>query len=162
MILIGFGGNMPSSAGAVPATLRAALALMPDYGISPRTVSPFYRAAPVPVSDQPWFVNGVAVVESARTPSAIMAALLQIEKKFGRVRGEKNAARTLDLDLLDYEGKIIADEGLMLPHPRMHARAFVLLPLRDVMPAWRHPVTGAELGALIAALPPEQKTEKIF
>ena len=82
--------------------------------------------------------------------------LHQIESQFGRIRNLRNEARVLDIDLVDFGGMVTHRENLILPHPRMHERAFVLLPLRDVAPDWRHPVTRSDLGALIAALPDNQ------
>ena len=155
MIFIGLGANMPSRVGEPAATLHAVLAKLPEHEINVVRVSPFYRSAPVPVSDQPWFVNAVAEVQTALAPTALMQALLQIEKNFGRTRGTKNAPRVLDLDLLDYDGKILHEAGLELPHPCLHERAFVLHPLRDLAPAWKHPITGLQVAALIAALPPQ-------
>jgi 2-amino-4-hydroxy-6-hydroxymethyldihydropteridine diphosphokinase len=159
MILIGLGGNLPGESGSVTATLRAALEEIAAAGLVIKNVSPFYRSAPVPMSDQPWFVNAVAEISGRLSPAGILDVLLETEKKFGRVRGEKNAARILDLDLLDYEGRVMRHERLVLPHALMHERAFVLLPLRDLAPAWKHPVTGDGIDALIARLP-EQAIER--
>jgi 2-amino-4-hydroxy-6-hydroxymethyldihydropteridine diphosphokinase len=128
-----------------------------EAGLGVRRRSRWYESAPVPASDQPWYVNGVVAVVSTLTAPAVLDRLHRIEEDFGRLRGEANAARTLDLDLLDFDGVIVTPpEGhaLRLPHPRLHERAFVLLPLRDVAPNWRHPVFGKDVGALIAELAP--------
>lgn len=121
--------------------------------------SPWYRTAPVPVSDQPWYVNIVAEVATELPPDALLQTLHAIEDVFGRVRTVPNAPRLIDLDLLDYRGEIVLPEPgkATLPHPRMAERAFVLRPLADLAPDWRHPVTGASIQALLAALPPEQE-----
>lgn len=124
-------------------------------GIRSAATSLFYETAPVPVSDQPWFVNAVAAVETDLDAASLLAVLHQVEQEFGRVRRERNEARVLDLDLIDYKGMVSAGSPL-LPHPRMAERAFVLLPLRDVAPGWRHPVSGRTVDDLIAALPPDQ------
>ena len=85
-----------------------------------------------------------------------MAELARTETAFGRVRSARNAPRTLDLDLIDYDGRI--EQGaLVLPHPRIEQRGFVLIPLADVAPGWRHPVTGRSVKELIAALPEEER-----
>jgi 2-amino-4-hydroxy-6-hydroxymethyldihydropteridine diphosphokinase len=159
MILIGLGANMPSRAGEPAATLHAALAKLPELGISVTRVSSFYRSAPVPESSQPWFVNAVAEVKTALKPGELMQALLKVEKDFGRERGVKNAPRLLDLDLLDYDGQVARDAELELPHPRLHERAFVLYPLRDLAPEWKHP-DGKKIAALVNELG-AQKLEKI-
>ena len=84
-----------------------------------------------------------------------------VETDFGRLRSAANAARTLDLDLLDYDGRVLAGPQLTLPHPRMATRSFVLVPLRDVAPGWRHPVTGQGLAELLAALPDRDIPKKL-
>ena len=164
MILIGLGANLPSPRFGPPlATCRAALQALDAEGLRVVARSRWYRGAPVPLSDQPWFVNGVASVETTLPPAAVLSALHRIEDAFGRVRGKVNAPRTLDLDLLDYEGLVSADDGKgpVLPHPRLSGRAFVLLPLRDIVPGWRHPESGESLTDLIARLPVDQVTEPV-
>ena len=107
--------------------------------------SRLWRTRPVPDHGDPWFINAVAAVETPLPPAELLAHILAIEAEFGRQRPYFNAPRILDLDLIDYNGLI--SEGMPhLPHPRLHIRAFVLLPLQDVAPAWRHPASGAALG----------------
>lgn len=161
MILIGLGANLPSSAGPPLKTLEAALRALGDAGVEIAARSRWYRTAPVPASDQPWFVNGVARIETSLEPIELLALLQKIERQFGRQRGIRNAARTLDLDILDYEGNVDEGPDLTLPHPRMPERAFVLLPLAEVAPDWRHPKSGQRVATLIAALPVGQKAEPI-
>jgi len=166
MILLGLGGNLPSAAhGSPQATLSAALAQLDEAGVRILRRSPWYRSAPVPAGDQPWFVNAVAVAATALPPPAVLDLLHQVERGFGRIRRERNEARPIDLDLLAYNDIVTGDAalgtGLVLPHPRLQDRAFVLLPLRDVAPDWRHPATGATLDEMIAALPPGQQVERM-
>jgi 2-amino-4-hydroxy-6-hydroxymethyldihydropteridine diphosphokinase len=111
----------------------------------------------VPMSDQPWYVNGVVAVETTLAPMALLESLLAVEDGFGRHRSAPNAARTLDLDLLDYDGTQCAGERLVLPHPRLHERRFVLAPLAEIAPQWRHPRSGKTAAELLAALPPGQQ-----
>ncbi len=153
MILIGVGANLPSAAGSPRQTCEAALAHLGRLGVVVAARSPWYETAPVPVSDQPWFVNGVARVETALSPAGLLAALHLTEAAFGRLRTLANAARTLDLDLLAYRDVVRTDVAPLLPHPRLHERAFVLFPLRDLAPAWRHPVLGETAENLAARLP---------
>jgi 2-amino-4-hydroxy-6-hydroxymethyldihydropteridine diphosphokinase len=152
MILIALGSNLPTSAGGPLDTCRAALRELTAQGVRVRAHSPWYESAPVPASDQPWFVNGVARVDTTLTAPELLALLHAIETRFGRARSVANAARTLDLDLLAYGETILRAGPLRLPHPRLHERAFVLLPLRDVAPDWRHPDLGLTPAALLAAL----------
>lgn len=154
MILIGIGSNLPSEVAGPPLdTCEAALAALAGENIRLLARSRWYRSAPVPASDQPDYVNGVALVESAHDPVALLAALQRIETAFGRRRGPMNAARTLDLDILAY-GDLVRRNGQppALPHPRLQDRAFVLLPMVEVAPDWRHPESGLGLAELIAAL----------
>ncbi|MBI1239295.1 MAG: 2-amino-4-hydroxy-6-hydroxymethyldihydropteridine diphosphokinase [Alphaproteobacteria bacterium] len=157
MILIALGANLASRAGPPLATLQAALRRLPEHGIAVAACSPFYQSAPVPASDQPAFVNAVARVETTLPPEGCLAALLAVEREFGRERRARWAARTLDLDLIDHEGRVLQAPGLTLPHPEAKRRAFVLVPLRDVAPDWRDPVSGVGIAALIEALPAETR-----
>lgn len=160
MILIGLGANLPSAAGAPAATLAAALAELEAAGVAVERRSPWYRTAPLPADDQPWYVNGVAAVATRLGPEELLALLHRIEAGFGRRRRRRNEPRELDLDLLDYQGLVRA-AAPVLPHPRLTERAFVLLPLADVAPGWRHPATGAGTAELIAALSPGQRLERL-
>ena len=159
MVLIGLGGNLPSSAGQPPQTFAAALAALGQYGCRVVARSPLYRTAPVPVSDQPWFVNAVAQLATDLGPEALLAALLAVEARFGRQRSVPNAARPLDLDLLAYDEICLDGPDLVLPHPRLHLRAFVLRPLVDLAPDWRHPRLGRTARELLVALPPGETVE---
>lgn len=157
MILIALGANLPSAAGGPRETLEAALAQLEAAGVRVVARSRWYRTAPVPASDQPWFVNGVARVETALDPAALLTVLRRIEQAFGRQRTVLNAARSLDLDIIDYDGRVENTPELTLPHPRMQDRAFVLLPLAEIAPSWRHPTLGKTVETLISALPEGQK-----
>jgi 2-amino-4-hydroxy-6-hydroxymethyldihydropteridine diphosphokinase len=153
MILIALGANLPSAVGGPEKTLEAALAAIQSRGVRVEQVSRYYRSLAWPNPSDPPFVNAVARLKTKLSPAELLHLLHQVEAEFGRVRGEKNAPRTLDLDLIDYDGRI--EEGEVdLPHPRVATRAFVLTPLREVAPNWRHPVSGSTVSDLIAALPP--------
>ncbi len=152
--LIAIGSNLPVPGCAdSAATCEAALNALEMHDIRIAGRSRWYRTAPVPASDQPDFINGVVAVETPLDPVALLAVLHAVEDRFARRRSVPNAARTLDLDLIDVAG-VIRDgpDGPILPHPRMQDRAFVLIPLRDVAPAWRHPETGLDIAAMLAAL----------
>jgi 2-amino-4-hydroxy-6-hydroxymethyldihydropteridine diphosphokinase len=155
MILIGLGGNLASDLGSPRDTLTEALRRLEAGGVRVLARSPWYRTAPVPISDQPWYVNAVASVATDLSPARLLRLLHEIEAALGRMRGAPGAARTCDLDILAYDDRLSGPgEAFVLPHPRLHERAFVLLPLRDVAPGWRHPRLGLSVEALIAALPP--------
>jgi len=158
-VFIGLGANLPHERfGSPRQTLEAALAELARRGVRTVRVSPWYRTAPVPASDQPWYVNAVAEVASDLPADALLAELHAVEAAFGRARTVPNAARPIDLDLLDFHGEIAAGGPgrATLPHPRMTDRAFVLLPLADLAPEWRHPVSGLSVRTLIEALPADQ------
>lgn len=116
-------------------------------------VSPFYNSPAWPDPSHPPYVNAVVLVQTPLGPAALLEALHRIEAAFGRERSVPNAPRTLDLDIVDYDGRV--EEGPpVLPHPRAAERAFVLKPLADLAPAWKHPTARKTVGALMAALPP--------
>ena len=105
-------------------------------------VSSLYRTAPVGIHGQPDFINAVAAIQTRLSPHALLAALFEIEARFGRRRDFHHAPRTLDLDLLLYDDQVIDSPKLTLPHPRMHLRAFVMAPLIEVAPNCRIPGRG--------------------
>jgi len=156
VILIGVGSNLPSPKFGTPLqTGEAALAELRRRGITVSRQSRWYESAPVPISDQPWFVNAVAAVETDLSPEALLSLVHEIEAEFGRVRRTRDEARILDLDLLVYND-LVSQRPPVLPHPRMHQRSFVLLPLAELVPGWRHPVSGESIEQLIAALASDQ------
>jgi 2-amino-4-hydroxy-6-hydroxymethyldihydropteridine diphosphokinase len=152
MIVVALGSNLPSEAGSPRDTLYAALDRLAAHGARIDAVSPLYETPAWPDPSDPRYVNAVARVSSDLPPRDLMALLQKIETSLGRTRSRRNAPRTLDLDLIDYDGRV--EKGPpVLPHPRMRGRAFVLKPLFDIAPDWRHPVSGEPIAALLAALP---------
>jgi 2-amino-4-hydroxy-6-hydroxymethyldihydropteridine diphosphokinase len=166
MILIGMGANLPGRDDVPPMeTCRhAVLAMDAIPGLRLRGLSRWYQTAPVPVSGQPPYVNAIAHLAAdpgtaEPDPGELLATLQAMEARAGRVRGERNAARVLDLDIIAMgeAGRMVRGApDPVLPHPRAHLRAFVLVPLRDVAPDWVHPMLGRGLADLIAALPPQE------
>ncbi len=159
-IYIGLGANLSHPIfGSPRSTLEHALTLLSAKKIGIKAVSPWYKTTPIPLSDQPDYVNAVAEIETALNPAALLACLQEIELFLGRVRSTPNAARAVDLDILAYGNRISEpgkDPPPHLPHPRMESRAFVLLPLRDLAPTWVHPKLGKSINELIFAMPSGQ------
>jgi 2-amino-4-hydroxy-6-hydroxymethyldihydropteridine diphosphokinase len=91
----------------------------------------------------------------------LLAALQAIERRFGRVRGEPNAPRVLDLDILDYQGDVMNSTSLVLPHPRLNERRFVLVPIAEIAPDWRHPILGLTASQLLAELSADQQIQRL-
>jgi 2-amino-4-hydroxy-6-hydroxymethyldihydropteridine diphosphokinase len=161
MILIGLGANLPSDAGPPADTLKRALGELERHGVEIRRVSFFYKTPAWPDPADPAFVNAVAAVQTRLQPVELLMLLHGVETALGRLRSAPNAPRTLDLDLLDYDGQVLDTPRLVLPHPRVAARSFVLVPLRDVAPDWRHPVTGQGVEELLAALPDRDAPKRL-
>ena len=150
---------MPSRFGDPHETLEQAKKAMAQRGIIVSRSSRTWLTAPVPLSDQPWYHNAVVEVSTILTPSFLLRELQAIEEDFGRVRSERNAPRILDLDLIAYNDTVLDKPDLMVPHPRMHQRAFVLRPMFEITQEWGHPVMKVYLDDLIKNLPPEQQVE---
>lgn len=166
MIIVGLGTNLASERHGPPlATLERALGRLAALGVIVARRSRWYRSAPMPPApDQPCYVNGVAIVATDLEPAGLLALLHCIEAEFGRVRSAANAARVLDLDLLAYGQRIGHGEvpgEPILPHPRLAERSFVLCPLAELLPAWRHPVTGRGVDEMLARLAWDQRAEPI-
>ena len=158
MILIALGANLPSEAGSPEQTLRASLGALSENGVRITAVSRAFMSQAWPNPSDPPFINAVATIGKVSGPVALMDKLESIERTFGRVRGARNAPRTLDLDLIDYDGRV-ENGPPILPHPRAHERVFVLVPIMDIAPDWRHPVSGKSVTEMIAALPGTARTD---
>jgi 2-amino-4-hydroxy-6-hydroxymethyldihydropteridine diphosphokinase len=154
--LIAFGANIPSRVGAPEKTIEAARATLEDNSVRIRRMSSLYETPAWPDPNDPFFINAVAAGETSLNPGELLRRFHETETAYGRTRSAPNAPRTLDLDLLDFDGRI--EEGPpALPHPRMERRAFVIVPLAEVAPAWRHPLTGRTAAALLSSLSAEER-----
>lgn len=142
---VALGANLGDPVAQVTAGL-AALAVLPQTRLLAQ--SSLYRTAPVGYAGQPDFINAVAAVETTLSPRELLAALLAIEQRHGRVRDFSNAPRTLDLDVLLYGDLQLHEDGLTIPHPRLHERAFVLVPLAEIAPDCGVPARGTVSGLL--------------
>jgi 2-amino-4-hydroxy-6-hydroxymethyldihydropteridine diphosphokinase len=161
-VYIGLGANLPSPTHGMPReTLAAAMRDLAARGLAIVARSALYESEPVPVSDQPWFLNAVIEVATDLSPPEVLAILHSVENAFGRIRGIRNEPRVLDLDLLDHRGAVRdGPDSPLLPHPRLVDRAFVLLPLRDIAPDWHHPVSGLKITELLESLPEGQRIRR--
>lgn len=151
---LALGANLNSPAGPPAATISAAIALLRDFG-SLRAQSSLWLTPPVGFADQPWFHNAVVQMETTLTPDTLLRTILQIERHFGRDRENalRNGPRPLDLDMLLIDDAVIETNELILPHPRMTDRLFVLLPLAEIAPTLIHPITQRTIADHLAALP---------
>ena len=141
-----------SLAGAYPsreALLDAAVEALASEGLKVAARSSWWTSAAWPDPAAPAYLNGVALVETTLPAGEVLAALHRVEARFDRRRGALNAPRTLDLDLIAH-GRTVTEAGLVVPHPRAQERLFVMGPLAEVAPGWRHPVGGRTAGDLAA------------
>ena len=162
MIFVGIGSNLAAPGYSSPQnTAEAALAALPGIHAALCARSSWYASEPVPASDQPWFINAVVEIGTELPAPELLARLLALEARFGRERSVPDAARTLDLDLLDYDGFRCSTPDLVLPHPRLRERRFVLLPLQEIAPQWRHPRLGLTVAELLGRLPSGQAIRRL-
>ena len=160
-IFLGIGANLTPDGyeGPMEGCLAAIESLKED-NIEVVAISPWYKSAPVPISDQPWYHNAVVEIKTDLAPEIVIGILHDREARFGRVRSVRNAARVLDIDIVDFKAMVM-DGNLVLPHPRMHLRAFVLRPLRDLSPDWTHPITSRHINDLLSEVDPSQDCELV-
>ena len=149
---IGAGANLGEP---VRQIRQAQDALRKSPGIKFLDASSLYRTQPMGPVEQPPFINAVFSLEAEIGPHDLLSLLLDIEQKMGRVRKERWGPRVIDLDLLFYGEEIIKEQGLEVPHPRLHERRFVLAPLAEIAPGFAHPVIKKTVSELLAGLPPE-------
>src|SRR5215472_10978765 len=149
---VALGANLPSRAGSPAETIRAALVELARPGVAIERVSKLYSSPAWPDPTDPSYVNAVAEARTSLSPIQLLELLHATETAFGRTRSKRNAPRTLDLDIIDFDSRVERGPP-RLPHPRVSSRAFVLVPLQDIAPEWIHPASGESVAALIAALP---------
>ena len=148
---VALGSNLPSRAGDREETLREAVRRVGALG-TVVGVSSFYDTEPVGYLEQPRFLNGALLLETALGARELLDGLLGIEAAMGRVRGVDKGPRVIDLDLLLFGDAVVAREGLVVPHPAMAERRFVLEPLAEIAPGMRHPGLGLTVGEMLAGL----------
>lgn len=141
-MVIALGSNLAGDHPSSEALLEAALEKLAEAGFRLLRRSGWWRSAAWPDPHAPEFRNGVALAPASDGPHEALARLLEVEAAFNRRRAARNAPRTLDLDLIAYGRRVIDTPGLVLPHPRAHERLFVMGPLAEIAPGWRHPILG--------------------
>ena len=173
--LVAFGGNLPFEGDGPANTLRLAVTALADEGLEVAALSRFFATPCFPAGAGPDYVNAAAVLNCGEVVdlASVLAGLHRVEARFGRERAQRWGMRTLDIDLLAMGDSVLPDAGtqdrwrllpaseqvratpdrLILPHPRLQDRAFVLVPLADVAPGWVHPRTGQTVLQMLAALP---------
>ena len=163
MILIGLGSNMTGPWGAPRDCVCRAVEVLGQHPFELVSASSLIETTPYGVPDQPTYINAVAQIETHLLPLDLLQALREVERSAGRKRHVRWGARTLDLDILDYNGMVLkqgiektTDADLVLPHPAISDREFVLAPIAEIAPRWTHPVTGQTARSMLAALDPDK------
>ncbi len=161
MILLGIGSNMPSSFGDRFDNIDLAVSLLNEKGVQLIKKSSFYETFAYPNKNDPKFINIVTSVRTYLQPVDLMSILISIEEKLERKRRKKNDPRTCDIDIIDYNNKVLNFQyrnlQLEIPHKKLISRNFVLLPLQEIDPAWKHPNTEETIATLIQNLPSEDR-----
>lgn len=164
MIYVALGANLPSQYGTPKQSVLQAMTAMEGRGLSIAKRSSPWASAPVPYDPaQPDYINAVVEVKCEHSAPELLQILLKIEAEFGRVRGKKNAPRVLDLDLIAYGAEIIEQgEELIVPHPRMQERLFVLKPLEEVSMGWLHPKSGQNIAEMVQEITGQEIARKAW
>jgi len=161
MIILSLGSNLSSKIGNRFDNLIYALKSLESFGILIIKKSSFYETPSYPDRKKPKFINIVISAKTDLKPLNLMSVLLDIEKKLGRSRTKKNDPRTCDIDIIDYNGEILnldyQNTNLQIPHNQLTLRNFVLFPLEEILPNWKHPKTNEFVSALIKKLPDEDR-----
>jgi 2-amino-4-hydroxy-6-hydroxymethyldihydropteridine diphosphokinase len=157
-VLIGFGSNLGDS---VQICLDAIERLRGHPLIRVIEISSLYRTRPQMLADQPWFINGVVLCRTDLPPLDLLHTIQQVERDFGRKREILWGPRTLDLDLLTFGDHLINLPSLTIPHPRLHERRFVLVPLMEVAPDWVHPAMKVPARRLLDLIPDDGTDQEV-
>ena len=161
MIFLALGSNLSSSFGDRFENINLAVSLLDGYGIKIIKKSNFYETYSYPIKENPKFINIVVSVKTHLSPADLMSVLFFIEKKLERKRDKKNDPRTCDIDIIDYNNQALhfkyENLNLIVPHKELTFRNFVLLPLQEISPEWKHPITKENISTLIDKLPEEEK-----
>jgi len=174
-VYVSLGSNQSGDCDVSKSFVKSAYRLLAQKSIIIDECSPFYETPAFPAGSGPNYVNTVIKARTSLSPDAMLQVLHSVEAELGRARSKRWEARVIDIDILDYEGVVLPDlqthktwrdmpleqqltiwpDGLILPHPRIQDRAFVLVPLRTIAPDWVHPVTKETIDVLLGRLPPQ-------
>lgn len=157
--LIGFGSNQGESSKNCLLAVEKLRGRFPLIRII--RISSLYRTKPVGPVEQEWFVNGVLQGETSLTPQGLFTVIQQIEKDLGRLRTVPWGPRTIDLDILAYGERTVCLPHLRIPHPQLHKRLFVLVPLAEIAPSWVHPELGISAGEMLESLLAQEHDEEV-
>ncbi len=161
MVFLALGSNLSSSFGDRFKNINFAISLLETYGIKIIKKSSFYESYSYPNKKNPKFINVVISVKTHLSPEELMSALLFIEKKLDRKRNKKNDPRTCDIDIIDYNNHVLnfkyKNLALTVPHKKLAFRSFVLFPLKEIAPKWKHPKTKENISVLIDKIPEDDK-----
>ena len=161
MIFLGLGSNLSSKYGDKFANIDLAISFLEAYGIKLIKKSSFYKTPSYPDRENPKFINVVILVKTNLPPIDLMSVLVFIEEKLERKRVKKNDPRTCDIDIIDYNNQIFNlkfnNLDFTLPHKELTSRNFVLFPLQEISPMWKHPKTKETINNLIQKLDEEEK-----
>ena len=140
MIYLNIGSNLPLRDGGREANIFKAINYLKELKLKIIKISSFYESPSYPNNSDPKFINLCVKLESNLKASELLNEIKKIEKKLGRIRIKKNEPRTCDIDIIDFNGEIIKNDKLVVPHPRLHLRNFVIYPLKEIEPNWSHPI----------------------
>ena len=161
MIFLGLGSNLPSKYGDRFTNINLAISSLEGYGIKVIKKSSFYETPSYPNKENPKFINAVILVETILPPIDLMSVLIFIEEKLERKRGKKNDPRTCDIDIIDYNSQILNlrynNLDFTVPHKELSSRNFILFPLQEISPMWKHPKTKEIISVLLQKLNEEDK-----
>jgi 2-amino-4-hydroxy-6-hydroxymethyldihydropteridine diphosphokinase len=151
IVVLALGANVPQAQRSILESLNSAIKRLQKYKLIIASQSSWWESIAWPNPLDPSYINGVVLVETQYSPLQLLHTLQQVEREFGRERSIPNAPRTLDLDLIAFGREVLTTPELILPHPRAAERLFVMGPLAEIAPDWRHPVTGRTAADLAAA-----------
>lgn len=157
LVYLSLGSNLGDRA----KKLREAIELLPDAGVRVRRVSSSYETQPVDYLEQPWFLNCTIEAETDLEPLALLQALREIETRMGSKKLVAKGPRLIDMDILLYGERTVDSPELQIPHPRMHLRRFVLVPLAELTPVLKHPTWNGTVADLLARTPDQSAVNRI-